>query len=399
MRQRSTSGRWFRRAPLVAFTLAALLPLAVACNGDDDPVVVGPGDFNPEITDVRPIWVEEGWVDLEPLGTLAVQIFWELPQAWSGEVFEVYSRQAGSGDYLLIATVTSCIDRACTYVDTNVQSGESYDYFVVAVDERSNEELGESAVESVQVPAATEPEPPSEIVAIPLDNGVFLEWESVEAEKYRIFLEGVDDEELFIEVGATDGLGYVDTRAENGRVHTYRIASVAESGVVGSRSDAVTAIPRPDYHAELIYSTTDSAEASGFRFRETDGENPILAGNSADAQWRLEESEGALRIVPVGDTQVTEGIFTTALTCGPGSEADCEHVAAAPAASDFGTTPVAVSAGNTHVFQVTVDGETHFAKMRVQGAAEDSEGRSLVVFDWAYQLVPDEPSLNLSPVR
>src|SRR5690606_16462447 len=268
---------------LMVLALVGLLPLAWACESDDDPVIVRPGDLDPEITSIQAIWVEEGWVDLDPVGSLAVQLFWELPDEWNGEVFRVYSRESDGGDYVLIATVTACTDRRCTYTDTNVQPGRSYDYVVATVDEGSGREVGESAAESIQVPSDAAPEPPTDLRAIALDNAVYLQWESVAAEKYRIFLEGVDDEEMFIEVGATDGTGYVDTRAENGKVHVYRIAPVAESGQVGSRSETVSAIPRPDYHSELIWPLSENEGSSGFRFRTSEGENPIVAGNSADA--------------------------------------------------------------------------------------------------------------------
>ena len=108
---------------------------------------------------------------------------------------------------------------------------------------------------------------------------------------------------------------------------------------------------------------------------------------------------GQLRIVPLGQTRVTQGVFTTDLSCGPGSEADCEYVAEAPAESEFGTDPVEVSAGNTYVFQVIDGTQTHYGKIRVQGGGTDAAGRDLVVFDWAYQLVANEPALNVAPAR
>lgn len=385
----------------------SLMPILFAACGDDDddgrgPIGPGPGgDLDPEIVDARATWVEEGWQGRDPIGSPGVQLFWSLPRDWDGEVFRVYGRRSGSGDYLLIATVTSCRQRQCVYTDTNVSRGQSYDFFIVAVDERRNVELGESAAVTVQVPGVDPPAIPGGLRAIPLDGGAFLLWDGVGAAKYRVFLTGVDDEELFVEVGATDGLGYVDTRAENGSVHSYAVAGVGhpdEGGYVGRLSESVTVVPRPDYHAELIYARQDSAAASGFRFRSSENDSPILAGDSGDAQWRLEATADGLVIVPLGATAVTEGVFTTDLTCGPGSEADCEYVAQAPGDAAFGDEPVLVSTGNSYVFRVTVAGQTHYAKIRVQGDGVDGSGRRLVVFDWAFQLLPGEPSLNVQPL-
>lgn len=384
---------------LAALTLAPLL--LAACSSDNDPVIVGPGDHDPDIIDVRALWVEEGWEGRDPIGTPAVQLAWTLPDGWSEQVFRVYSRGGGAGSYSLIATVTSCRDGQCLYTDTNVARGQSYDYFVATVDERRSVEVGESAPVSIRVPDSDPPAVPGGLRAIPLDGGAFLLWDGVGAGKYRIFLLEADGEELFVEVGATDGLGYVDTRAENGLVHAYAVAGVGhpdQGGYVGRLSEAVTVIPRPDYHAELIYTLQDEPAQSGFRFRTSGDDSPILSGSASDAQWRLEASPDGPVIVPLGSTLVTGGVFTTDLSCGPGSESDCEYVARAPAAGAFGSGPVPVFPGNSYVFQVPVSGQTHYGKIRVQGDGVDGEGNHLVVFDWAYQLVAGEPSLNVQPL-
>lgn len=392
------------RPPAIRLLAACLLAaplLLTACSDDDDPVIVGPGDRDPEIVDARSLWVEEGWEGRDPIGTPAVQLMWTLPDDWSEEVFRVYSRASGGGNYRLIATVTSCRDRSCLYTDTNVARGQSYDYFVATVDERRNVEVGESAPVSVRVPDAAPPAVPGGLRAIALDGGAFILWDGVGAARYRVFLLEADGEDLFVEVGATDGIGYVDTRAENGSLHAYAVAAVGhpdEGGYVGRLSETVSVIPRPDYHAELIFTHQDDPTQSGFRFRTTGDDSPIVSGSAADAQWRLEASPDGPVIVPLGSTLVTGGIFTTDLSCGPGSESDCEYVAQAPAAAAFGSGPVPVFTGNSYVFQVQVSGQTHYGKIRVQGDGVDGEGNHLVVFDWAYQMVPGEPSLNQQPL-
>lgn len=388
-----------RKSRASAWLLAIALLLGGTACDDDNGVVVTPGDFEPELDVPVATWVEEGWQGRDPVGQAGVELRWTLPDAWNGEVFRVYSRESGGGDYFLVATVTSCAERQCVYTDINVAPGETYDYFITAVDERSDEEIGESEVRQVMVPNAAQPTEPADVTALTLDHGVFLQWASAgDADHYRVFLEGEGADSVFLEVGSTDGTGYLDSRAENGTQYTYRVAAVSVDDYLSRRSEAVAAIPRPDYHAELIYPTADSALASGFQFTETEDDNPIVAGTSAEAQWRLEASGDDLLIVPLGQTRVTQGIFTTDLSCGPGSEANCEYVAEAPPSSDFGTTSVTVSTGNTYVFEVAVDGQPHFAKIRVIGDGIDNGGNRVVVFDWAYQLVANEPSLNVAPL-
>jgi hypothetical protein len=166
-------------------------------------------------------------------------------------------------------------------------------------------------------------------------------------------------------------------------------------------SSGSRAIPRPDFHADIIYSSADNLAASGFRFVNRETDDPIVPGNAGNAQWRLETVGGVLRIQPLGQTRVTSGTFTTQLTCGPGSDANCVDINTAPADAQFNAVgaPVNVSAGNTYVLRVIgPDNRVHFGKVRVQGDTRDSQNRRLVVFDWAYQLRPDERSLNLNPV-
>ena len=62
---------------------------------------------------VVPVFVQEQWRGRDPLGQAGVELRWRLPDGWNGEVFRVYSRQSGSGSYILIATVTSCSAGEC----------------------------------------------------------------------------------------------------------------------------------------------------------------------------------------------------------------------------------------------------------------------------------------------
>ena len=179
-------------------------------------------------------------------------------------------------------------------------------------------------------------------------------------------------------------------------VYQYRVAAVNESGHYSNLSTAVSGIPRPDYRAELIYAFADSARHSGFRFRTQDTADPLVGGGDSSAHWRFEMVNGALSLRPLGTTQVTAGTHSSELTCGPGSDADCVSVDRAPAASSFQSAPVAVAAARSYVFRVTGDdNRTHYGKVRVIGTTT-SNGKNAMVFDWAYQLRPDEPSLNLA---
>jgi hypothetical protein len=376
---------------------AAVLVMGASCDGRDP--ILGPGgsDLQPRDFDARYEWVLHGWEagGLEPIGHAGVILTWTLPSGWDRDPFRVYARRAGSGDYIAISTITSCADGLCSYTDINVTPGQSYDYFVATVDEARDEEYSSAAIR-VDVPSAGLPQTPAAPTVVALDGALYLTWPSTGAERYRVFLERIDNEDDFIEVGETDGTAFLDGRAENGIEYGYRIAAIDEIGQFSDRSAIGAGVPRPDYSAEFVYAFEDNDAASGFRFEDSETVDPVLSGTSTQAQWRLETVGGTLSIVPRGETLVTAGIFTSALTCGPSADFDCEAITTAPAAASFGSGPVTVYSGNTYVFRVRGDdGALHYAKIRVQGTAVDAAGDRMVVFDWAYQLLPNDPNLSV----
>lgn len=390
--------RGLRWLLIVGLTAAAV----AACDGYSDEVTAPIGGVGaPVLLDFpysRYTWVLEGFDDGEAVGHQAVELFWEPSVDWSGEPFRVYGKSAAGGSYLLVATVTSCLDSAlCRYTDLDVSPGTSYDYFVVAVDERTGREFAESDPVRISVPALRAVEVPEAPRAVGLDGAVYLAWSSTGAQRYQVYLD--DDEGPFI-IGETDGTGFLDERAENGVASRYRIAAISDTTEqVSDLSVAATGIPRPDFHAEVVYAFGDSTALSGFRFVESESEDPIVAGDAAAAQWRLESIGGVPSLRPLGDTQVTSGEFTTALSCGPASDSEaaggCLSIESAPSAAAFQSAPVRIDPGYTYVFRVTGDdGRIHYGKVRILGSATDRQGELAAVFDWAYQLRPDEPSLN-----
>ena len=375
--------RW-ALAPVLAATVGVS-----ACESD----AFGPDSrYDPRELEASYEWVLENWTDGEPVGYPVVHLTWEVPERHRNEPFRVYAAY-GNGSYGLIATVTSCSDGICRYADTNVIHGRTYYYQVVTLDERGGDEIGFSREVQVQVPNAPALTTPAAPAVTGLDGAVFLEWEATGAIAYRILVEP-DGEDVFL-IGETDGTSFLDDRAENGVRYDYYLAAVDANGHVSELSPAARGIPRPDFHADIVYAHADRSSASGFRFVGDEASDPVLAGDSPNAQWRLEAAGGALRIRPLGQTAITAGTFTTALTCGPGSEANCVDVRTAPASSAFGTAAVDAEAGNTYVLRVVGDdGQTHYGKVRVQGSTVDSSGRRLIIFDWAYQLRANEPSLQ-----
>ncbi|MEX2582170.1 MAG: hypothetical protein WD766_02790 [Gemmatimonadota bacterium] len=336
-------------------------------------------------------WVLEQWSQGAAIGYPVVNLSWELPARYSNEPFRVYAAYGGGG-YGLIATVTSCSDGICRYSDTNVVHGRTYDYYVATLDERDGHELGTTRAISVNVPALPNVTTPGAPTATPLDGAAYLQWTPTGATVYQV-LSQAEGGTVYM-IGETDGTSFFDDRAENSVRYEYYLAGVDEFGHTSGLSQGGQAIPRPDFFADVLYEFSDLGSQSGFRFVADENADPILAGDSPSAQWRLESVNGSLAIRPLGQTTITGGTFTTELTCGPGSDETCVDLTVAPAPTEFGAGPVSVESGSTYFLRVIgADGMAHYGKIRVQGTGVDSQGRDLMIFDWAYQLRADEPRL------
>jgi hypothetical protein len=387
------------------FSALAAAALLAACGRDHtfvDGGPAGPAPAAPTNLTAQPRWILEGFTaGGQPSGYAAVDLAWDPPSAWSSsEVFRVYGRRAGESGFFLIATVTSCTTSGCVYRDRNVTAGQTYEYYVATTNESSNQETATEFRESVLVAPASTPAAPLADSAVALDNAAYLRWRDGGAGaslwKYVVYLTRIDNTTYLYGLGETDGRAFLDSRATNGHVYGYRVAAVDTSEHVSALSPEITVAPRPDASGELINSFQTNAALSGFRFQTSEATDPIVAGTSPTAQWRLEHDATGWHIVPLNGTALLEypGGRTTALTCGPGSDANCRAVTRAPVAG-YQTTPVAVNAEYSYVFRVTgSDGQPHYGVIRVQLLGSDGAGHDLMIFDWAYQTLPNEARLD-----
>ena len=383
------------------FSALAAAALLAACDRHNTFVGGGPPPDAPTDLTAQPRWILEGFTGTgQPSGYAAVDLAWNPPASWSNEVFRVYGRRTGDSGFFLIATVTSCTASGCVYRDRNVSAGSTYEYYVATTNESSDRETATEFRETVHVPAASTPATPLADSAVALDNAAYLRWHDGGAGaslwKYVVYLTRVDGTGYLYALGETDGAAFLDTRATNGHVYGYRVAAVDTSEHVSALSAEIMVAPRPDASGELVYSFQSNAAQSGFRFQTSETTDPILAGTATTAQWRLEQDAAGWRIVPLNGTAVLEypGGRTTALVCGPGSDANCRAATRAPVAG-YQTTPIAVNPEYSYVFRVTgSDGQPHYGVIRVQLLGSDGAGHQLMIFDWAYQLLPNDARLN-----
>lgn len=381
-----------------------LFGMALAACGEGTPLepVTSPAE-RPRDLAGRYEWALDGWDNAaRPVGQPTALLTWTAPDQWRGEPFRVYGRRSGSGSYTLIATVTSCAERQCRYADANVVSGASYDYFVAAVDERTNREAATEEAVAVVVPTYTQPPRPAAPRAVALDGLVYLQWEDVPLPgdriwKYMVFLEERNRTSVFFQPGETDGVAFVDVLAQNGTAYRYSIAVVDVDGHISERSAlSGVAIPRPDAQGDLIYAFSDNAQASGFTFNSADGRGRVVAGDSPAADWRLEASGDEWFLRTLGATAVADMGSTLAISCGPGSDAACDAVTEAPL-SGYETGAIPLALEHTYVLRLGSGTSVRYAKVRVQILGYDNSDRQVAIFDWAHQTVPGERSLIVLP--
>lgn len=325
----------------------------------------------------------------------AVVVTWELGPRWNGEPFRVYARVVGSGNYLFIAEVTNCSGGLCSYTDVNIESGVSYDYYVAAVGYDGYETASADAIR-ITIPSYAAPPVPGGMEVVALDGANYLRWNDAaraasDFSFYRVYL-WYDDQSFLL--GETDSQGFLDELAENGLTYRYFVTAVDEYGHESEGSGLGEGTPRPDYHGEVLFDYFAVPGASGFIFREDEGFDPIVSGTDPLRHLRLETDAAGWWLVPGPGVAVYPlGFETTALRCGPGSDAGCVALDEAPT-TGYQTGDVGLLSQTTYVLRVPGDdNQLRYAALRVELLGYDEFGDPLMIFDWAYQLQPGNPAL------
>jgi hypothetical protein len=331
----------------------------------------------------------------------AVTVSWELAPDWDGESFRVYAKRSSDTQYHLVAEVTSCAQGACSYTDANVEPGRSYDYYVAAVSRTTGDETSSASAIRVDVPSATPPPVPSGLTAIALDDANYLSWDdnardAQDFSHYRVWLRAADGSSFLL--GETDSEGFLDRLAENGLTYSYSVTAMDEGGHESAGTAVARGTPRPDYTGEWLYDWFDVPSESGFRFRGSDRDDPVVSGSDATRHFRLETDVNGWWLVPNTNAEFHQDSWaTTALKCGPQADPDCVDVVRAPT-SGYIRQDVEAIPQSTYVLRVRGDdGQSHYGAIRIVMLGEDQNGDGIMIFDWAYQL--QAGSVELAPQR
>jgi hypothetical protein len=327
----------------------------------------------------------------------AVTVTWELAPGWNQEPFRVYARRVTDADYFFIAEVTNCSAGSCSYEDRNVLPGQTYEYYVAAVDTYSGLETPSDYSVEVTVPQPVPPPVPGSLRVVALDGANYVRWDDGPRDAsdfsfYRVYLSGTEGSDFLL--GETDSEGFLDLLAVNGETYRYFVSAVDDQGHESAGSATAAGTPRPDYHGEWVYDFTDQPAFSGFRFQSDENTDPIVAGSSSDRHFRLEVDNAGWWMVPGPQAEIyPEGYATTSLKCGVAADAACTDVTRAPS-SGYVAQDVGVLPQTSYVLRVRGDdGQIHYGVIRVEMLGYDQDGSAIMIFDWAYQLKADSPDL------
>ena len=326
-----------------------------------------------------------------------VTVSWGLAPAWNGEAFRVYSRRVTDADYFLIAEVTSCASGLCSYEDANVLEGQTYEYYVSAVDFDTGIETASDHSVEVSVPAAVGPPAPNAFRVVALDKANYLAWgnrsrEAGDFSHYQVYLDDGTGTEFLL--GETDSEGFLDLLVENGTTYSYFVTAMDTDGHESSASLTAQGTPRPDFHGEWLYDHFGQPALSGFRFSEDENTQPIVSGTSSDRHFRLEVDEQGWWLVPGPQSAIYPvGFETTSLKCDVAADAECVEVTSAPT-SGYVTQDMLLEPQTSYVLRVVGnDGESHYGVIRPDLLGYDQDDNALMIFDWAYQVQAGKPDL------
>jgi hypothetical protein len=326
----------------------------------------------------------------------AVHLSWELDSRWNGEPFRVYGRRVTDSAYFLVAEVSNCRDGSCSYRDVNVAAGVVYEYYVASVDPDTGEEAASQFSIEVEVPHPVPPPVPGDLDAVPLDDAIYLRWNDASRSAsdfafYRIYLEGGDGSVLLL--GETDSEGFLDLLVQNGSTYGYFVTAVDDLGHESEGSALAEGTPRPDYSGEVLFAWEDVPAQSGFRFQESELDDPIRHGDSPERHFRLEVDADGWWLVPGPDVQVHRDAFVVSrLRCGPAADAGCTDLRMAPS-SNYSADDIALQAGFAYVIRVPgPSGGWNYGAIRVTHVGWAQDG-AVAIFDWAFQLQEDNRAL------
>ncbi len=216
-------------------------------------------------------------VDAEPPGSppdlAAVPQLTSIQLSWGAASDNV----AVTGYRIKRGAVTLAIVSGLSYADTGLDSGTTYHYQVIALDEQGNESLP-AAISAATLADEEAPSPPEDLAATPALLSIQLSWgaasDNVAVTGYRI-------KRGTVTLAIVSGLSYADTGLDSGTTYHYQVIALDEQGneslpaaiSAATLADEEAPSPPEDLAAtpallsiQLAWSaSTDNIAVSGYR--------------------------------------------------------------------------------------------------------------------------------------
>ena len=333
----------------------------------------------------------------DPLAPLGVLLIWSPVLDADLEVYNVYGRLDGSGQFDLRGSTTST-----SFHDDGVPDLE---YRVAAVN-RDGDESAPS--ESVIIDERLRLETPATIASTTLDGAVHITWsdnpflnEPVGFKTYRVYGTSYDldaglcGEEWTLE-GTTVAPEFLASALANGAPVCFGVSAESIEGWESLWSDLVADTPRPDARNVLVNPFVDAPGTSGFRFfDDLNGDGLVAAtelglisqGDGANVDFMVDRlGTGEMVVQPMNGARLA--LYS------PDPVDDLTSIDAAPV-TGFSTVALTAEPGFGYVFEMDGgDGFLRFGAVRITHV-----GSQFIIFDWSYQADPGNPELSVAGGR
>lgn len=183
-------------------------------------------------------------------------------------------------------------------------------------------------------------------------------------------------------IGATSGTEFLITGLANGETRFFAVSAVDAAGNESklTRED-VFDTPRPAGFGRRLDNFWDAPATSGYDFSSA----TVRPSDSPSTDiFYSHNNNVSMMVAPFQDTEIQDA----------GWAATLDAVDYAPSAGWSPTGTVEVITGHCYVVRIAAQGGRHYAKFRVTSADSNQ-----VVFDWAYQVDPDNRELGAKRVR
>jgi len=219
------------------------------------------------------------------------------------------------------------------------------------------------------------PAPPQGVVALAGDNMVKLTWlpnNEPDLAGYKIYVSGTYSGRYDL-IGTTRSTHFVDRDVINGETYYYAVTAYDLNGNESDLSrDVVYATPRPEGYGVVLYDYHTYPNRAGYDFST----NTVGQYDDQYTDVFFDNDHGVLYLDVWNDTDIQDMGYTRSL----------DEILHAPTMGWSPTKDAQAILGHTYVIH-TWDG--HYAKLRIVGISA-----TRVEFDWAYQLVQNDPDLK-----